>query len=194
MSEVLGSLSACFLPSLQGWHHEIMFATVHVTDDDVSFCDGPAMLIRTTAKPCINSMLIALLIHGFVPVKTWLLKACDTAFYAIINILSSIKIYIKEQLKQFMVNSDFGRFGSSEFGPHLYSNLSTGWFGPCENMVRIDQCSSVVKVRIDQGPSGVKVQIDQCLNLFSGRAVGTGLIVVVAAAAVVVVVLLLKLK
>ena len=30
-------------------------ATVHVTDDDVSFYDGAGMLIRKTAKPCINS-------------------------------------------------------------------------------------------------------------------------------------------
>ena len=37
------------------------------------FYDGPVMLIRKTAKPCINSTLIALLIHGFVLVKTWLL-------------------------------------------------------------------------------------------------------------------------
>ena len=55
--------------------------TMHVTDDDVSFCDGPGMLIRKNAKPYINSTWIALLIHGFVPVKTWLLIACDTAFY-----------------------------------------------------------------------------------------------------------------
>ena len=32
-----------------------VIATVHITDDDVSFCDGPGMLIRKTAKPCINS-------------------------------------------------------------------------------------------------------------------------------------------
>ena len=43
------------------------------------------MLIRKTAKPCINSMWIALLIHGFVLIKTWLLIVCDTAFYTIIQ-------------------------------------------------------------------------------------------------------------
>ena len=32
-----------------------VIATVHFTDDDVSFYDGPGMLIRKTAKPCINS-------------------------------------------------------------------------------------------------------------------------------------------
>ena len=50
--------------------------------DDVSFCDGPIMLIRKTAKLYSNSTWFALLIHGFVPVKTWLLIA---AFYAIIT-------------------------------------------------------------------------------------------------------------
>ena len=53
----------------------------------VSFCDGPGMLICKTAKPCINSMWIALLIHGFVPVKTWLLIAWDTAIYAIMDFI-----------------------------------------------------------------------------------------------------------
>ena len=57
-----------------------VIATVHFTDDGVSFYDGPGMLIRKTVMPCINSTWIALLIHGFVPVKTWLLIACDTIF------------------------------------------------------------------------------------------------------------------
>ena len=51
------------------WRHGITFATMHITDDDVSFCDGPGMLIRKTVKPYINSTWFALLIHGFVPVK-----------------------------------------------------------------------------------------------------------------------------
>ena len=62
-----------------------VISTVHFTDDDVNFYDGPGMLIRKTAKSCINSTWITLLIHGFVPVKTWLLIACDTAFYAIMT-------------------------------------------------------------------------------------------------------------
>ena len=66
------------------WAKTNVIATEHFTDDDVSFYNGPRMLIRKTAKLCINSMWIVLLIHGFVLVKTWLLKACDTAFYAII--------------------------------------------------------------------------------------------------------------
>ena len=33
-----------------------VIATVHFTDDNVSFHDGPGMLIRKTAKPCINRM------------------------------------------------------------------------------------------------------------------------------------------
>ena len=37
--------------------------------------------IDKTAKPCINITWNALLIREFVPVKTWLLIACDTASY-----------------------------------------------------------------------------------------------------------------
>ena len=33
-----------------------VIATVHFTDDDVSFYDGSGMLIHKTPKPCINSM------------------------------------------------------------------------------------------------------------------------------------------
>ena len=55
-------------------HHEITFASVY----DVSFCVGSGMLIRKTAKRCINSTWIALLKHGLVPVKTWLLTAGDS--------------------------------------------------------------------------------------------------------------------
>ena len=40
--------------------------------------------IYKVQKTCINSTWIAWLIHGFLPVKTWLLIACGTAFYAII--------------------------------------------------------------------------------------------------------------
>ena len=57
-------------------------APVLFTDDDVIFYDGPGRLIHKTLKPCINSTWTALLIHGFVLIKTWLLIAYDTAFYA----------------------------------------------------------------------------------------------------------------
>ena len=63
-----------------------VIATVHFADDDVSFYDGPGMLICKTTKPCINNTWIVLLIHGFVLVKTWLSIAWDTAFYAIMKI------------------------------------------------------------------------------------------------------------
>ena len=55
---------------------------------------GPGMLIRKIPKSCINSTWIAMLTHGFVPVKTWLLILCDTAFHAIIsvNILSALSL------------------------------------------------------------------------------------------------------
>ena len=42
------------------------------------------MRIYKVQKPYISSMWIAWLIHGFLPVKTWLLIAFYTAFYAII--------------------------------------------------------------------------------------------------------------
>ena len=66
------------------WRREIKFATVHAIYEYVRFCNGTGLLMRKTTKPCINSTWIALFkIHGFVPFKTWLLIACDTAFYAI---------------------------------------------------------------------------------------------------------------
>ena len=72
-----------------------IIATMHFTDDDVCFYDGPGMLIHKTAKPCMNSTWIAfkLLIHEFVPVKTWLLIACDTGFYAIMLVNISMTFY-----------------------------------------------------------------------------------------------------
>ena len=45
----------------------------------------PRMCTCKVQKLCINSTWIAWLIHGFLPVKTWLLIACDSAFYAIIT-------------------------------------------------------------------------------------------------------------
>ena len=62
----------------------------------VSSYDGPGMLICKTAKQCFNSMWIALLIHGFVPVKTWLLIVCDIAFCAIMAIIKKVHICKKQ--------------------------------------------------------------------------------------------------
>ena len=42
------------------------------------------MHICKVQKPCVISAWIAWLIHGFLSVKTWLLIACKTDFYAII--------------------------------------------------------------------------------------------------------------
>ena len=52
--------------------------TVHFTYDDVSFYDGPVTRRNSRA-------LIALLIHGFVLVKTWLWIASGTAFNAFLH-------------------------------------------------------------------------------------------------------------
>ena len=66
--------------------HVFTFATVHAIDSDITFYDGPGMHTVKAAKQVYNSTWIALLKHGFVLVKTWLLIACGTGFYAIIKI------------------------------------------------------------------------------------------------------------
>ena len=48
----------------------------------------PRMRIYRVQKPSIDSTWIAWLIHGILSVKTWLLIACDMAFYTIISSLS----------------------------------------------------------------------------------------------------------
>ena len=67
------------------WRHVVTFATVHATDADVTSYDGPGMHTFKAAKQVYNSTRIALLKHGFVLVKTWLLIACGTGFYAIMG-------------------------------------------------------------------------------------------------------------
>ena len=86
-----GTFTACVLKTpLPGqiptscWHHVFMFATVHATDAEVTIHDGPGMHTVKAAKQVYNSTWIALLKHGSVLVKTWLLIACGTGFYAII--------------------------------------------------------------------------------------------------------------
>ena len=64
------------------------------------------MLIHKPTKPCI-----ALLIHGFVPIKTWLLIACDTAFYAIISI-SYLRSILKNDIQEVMVMHAWNTFFS----------------------------------------------------------------------------------
>ena len=44
---------------------------------------GPGTSITIVTKPCINKTWIALLINGFLSIKTWLLIACGTGIYAI---------------------------------------------------------------------------------------------------------------
>ena len=64
---------------------------MHVTDDDVSFYECPEM--RKTTKPCINSTWIVLSIHGFLPVKTWLLIAYDIVFLCkIVSLRATVKV------------------------------------------------------------------------------------------------------
>ena len=62
-----------------------MFIPMHVTVDDVNFCDGlKCLYVKYKSRACE----FPLLIHGFLPVKTRLFIVCDTAFYAIIAILA----------------------------------------------------------------------------------------------------------
>ena len=86
-----GTFTACVLKTplpgqipTSSWRHIFTFATVYATDADVTFYDGPGMHTVKAAKQVYNSTSIALLKHGFVLVKTWLLIACGTGFYAII--------------------------------------------------------------------------------------------------------------
>ena len=63
-----------------------------------SFLCRPRNAYAKTAKRCINSTCIAFFIHGFVPVKTWLLIACDIAFNAIIYVVVFFIANDKESL------------------------------------------------------------------------------------------------
>ena len=80
---------------LPGWiptSRFFTFATVHISDADVTFYDGLEMHTVKAAKQVYNSMWIALLKHGFVLVKTWLLIACDTGFYAIMCVINDVNV------------------------------------------------------------------------------------------------------
>ena len=50
------------------------------------FAWRPGTSVNKVAKPCINSAWIALLINGFLSVKTWLLITFGTSIYAIIKV------------------------------------------------------------------------------------------------------------
>ena len=84
-----GTFTACVLKTpfpgqipTSCWRHGFMFATLHATDSDVTFYDGPQMHTVKAAKQVYNSTWIALLKNGFVLVKTWLLLECGTGFCA----------------------------------------------------------------------------------------------------------------
>ena len=69
---------------------------MHVTFDDVNSCDG-LECIYVKIKAVHQQHVDCLINTWILPVKTWLLIACDTAFYAIImvnrlsgNIMTSI--------------------------------------------------------------------------------------------------------
>ena len=87
-----------------------MFILMHVTVDDVSFCDGLECVCKVQ-KLCINSMWIAWLLHGFLPVKTLLLIECGMTFYATKWFMKSIihndiHVYILDYKDYLRVNSN----------------------------------------------------------------------------------------
>ena len=55
---------------------------MHITVDDINFYDG---LECVYVKYKSRALTASGLRHVFLPVKTWLLIACNTAFYAIIS-------------------------------------------------------------------------------------------------------------
>ena len=65
---------------------------MYATEADVTSYDGPGLHTVKAAKQVYNSTLIALLKHGFVLVKTWLLIACGIGFYAIISVATATVI------------------------------------------------------------------------------------------------------
>ena len=64
----------------------------------------PRMRICKVQKPCINNVWIAWLIHGFLPLKTWVSKACDTGFYAIIKVKMSLHLHLHSRLCNALVS------------------------------------------------------------------------------------------
>ena len=58
---------------------------MQATVDDVNFCDGLECVYVKYKSPASTAReLPDFKIHGLLLVKTWLLIACDTAFYAVI--------------------------------------------------------------------------------------------------------------
>ena len=61
-----------------------MFISMHITVDDVNFCDGLESAYIKYKSYASTASELPKLINGLSPVKTWLIIVCDTAFYAII--------------------------------------------------------------------------------------------------------------
>ena len=63
---------------------------MHVTFDDVNFCDSLECVYVKYRSHALTACEMPDKYIGFLPVKTWLLIACDTAFYVITMIYASI--------------------------------------------------------------------------------------------------------
>ena len=62
---------------------------MQVTVDDFQFCDS-LECVYVKYKSCASTACEWPDIHGFLPVKTWLLISCDMAFYAIMGVIITI--------------------------------------------------------------------------------------------------------
>ena len=77
---------------------------MHATVDDVNFCDGLECVYVNYSHASTAHKLPVRLIHGSLPVKTWLLIAYDTAFCAII-----VNISLLILINPFPASKDFCR-------------------------------------------------------------------------------------
>ena len=60
---------------------------MHVTVDDVNFCYSLECVYVKDKSRASTARELPDFIHGFLLNITWLLKACDTAFYAIMFVM-----------------------------------------------------------------------------------------------------------
>ena len=104
------------------------------------------MCICKVQKTCINWTWIAWLIHGFLSGKTWLLIACDTAFYAIIPVnlgfqnrlvfnwaMPSLTLCLLVSSADNLCKQFGPRSGRQNVGPDLDQNCLTLWWYSWKN-------------------------------------------------------------
>ena len=129
---------------MSSWHHSFTFATVHVTDADVTFVTALECLVKT-AKQVYNSMWIALLKHGFVLVKTWLLLLCSSGFYALISPYKHMLWVFIRFINTYGISLELPHVGhSNEYPQHRQfpQHMSFGYHQPhlsCFSVLSVEQ-------------------------------------------------------